>query len=108
MVAKRKVSEIHHRPLSAASAIARIRELWTEGSLLVLPHAQRRMRERDITMDHIGQVIHSGRFTESSRPGPGGNWRYSVQGHTKDGINVTCIIEPTDRLILVTVIDKYR
>ncbi len=103
---KRKVSEIHDRPLHFSSAMARIRTLWTEGSLLVLPHAQQRMRERDMTTDHIGQVIRSGRVTESRKPDPGRNWRYRVQGHTKDGVKVTCIVELTDKLILITVIGK--
>lgn len=106
MVAKRKVSETHDRPLHPSLAMERIRNLWTEGSLLVLSHAQRRMRERSITTDHIGQVIHSGRVTEHSKPDLRRNWRYTVQGHTKDGVKVTCIVELADSLILITVIDK--
>lgn len=103
-MAKRKSTDSDGRPLNPTSAMARIRDLWASGRFLPLPHAQRRMRERGITTDHIGQVIRAGRAVVSGRAG--GNWRYEVRGHTIDGVKVTCIVEIGNRLMLITVIDK--
>ncbi len=62
MVAKRKVSKIHDRSLSAASAIARIRELWTEDNMALKALKDSR-RRRTMRCEECGNVMESRKTT---------------------------------------------
>lgn len=94
--------------LDSAAVIDRIQALWKEGKFLPRTHAQQRMRERNISVDAIGQVLCSGQVVDWHHPGPMSGWRYNVQGKTNDGLRLSCIVELRRHLVLVTVMEKER
>jgi hypothetical protein len=98
-----KVKRLEDRPLSSRRAMERIRTLWKDGKVEILPHAQTRMRERKIDMLDIQYVVRYGRVIEYSKPGQ--LWRYTVEGTSVDGEHVACVVEINGNLIVVTVID---
>jgi Domain of unknown function (DUF4258) len=80
----------------------RIRKLWNEGKTEIGIHAQRRMKERDIDMNDIQNVIRYGRIIEHSKPMT--YWRYTLLGKAVDGETMKCVVEINGNLIIVTVI----
>lgn len=97
-----EIKQFWDRPLTPQRAIGRIRLLWKENFVVILSHAQKRMRERQVDMVDIGHVIHLGRVIESSKPGE--CWRYTVEGRSVDGTQMQCVVEINGQLIIVTVI----
>lgn len=102
-MAKQNVINLQEYLFDPATAMRHIRHLWKEGKLQPRGHAQDRMRKRNISIDHIGQVLRSGRVVDWSKPEDW--WRYNVQGATIDGLRIECVVEIRRNLILVTVID---
>ncbi len=90
------------RPLSARQAMERIRILWKEGFVAILPHAQERMRQRHIDMQDLAHLIRFGRIVEHSKPAQ--QWRYKIEGASVDGEKSACVVEIDGTLIVVTVI----
>ena len=80
----------------------RIKKLWNEGNTEIRLHAQQRMKERDIDINDVANVIHYGRIMEHSKPIQ--HWRYTILGKAVDGERVKCVVEINGKLIIVTVI----
>jgi len=97
-----EVKPLPDRPLSSPRAMERIRLLWRENFVVILPHAQRRMLERKIDMLDIEHMIQNGSVVEHSKPGQ--YWRYVVKGRSVDGDQMQCVTEINGQLIVVTVI----
>ena len=72
-----------HDPLNYRRVLLRIKKLWDEGSVVVLPHAQTQMQARGLDLLDVQHVIRYGRITDHSRPGE--LWRYKVAGMAVDG-----------------------
>ena len=79
----------------------RIRTLWNEGRVVIVPHAGRRLKERGLDVLDLEHIIRFGRVTEHSRPAT--RWRYRVDGRAVDGTPGTCVVEVDGTLIVVTV-----
>jgi hypothetical protein len=79
-----KVQRLEDRPLSARRAMERIRTLWRNGQVEILPHAQGRMRERKIDV-------------------PISNMSFDM-GTSVDNERVACVVEINGNLIIVTVV----
>jgi len=80
----------------------RIKKLWNEGTTEILPHAQRRMKQRRLDINDIQNVVRYGRIIEHSKPID--LWRYTLQGMSVDGKRVKCVVEIDGHLLIVTVI----
>jgi hypothetical protein len=78
----------------------RIRKLWEEGAVEILPHAALRMKERKMEITDVYNVIRYGRVTEHSKPGE--LWRYVVEGKTVEGTKAGVVVEIDGTLIVVT------
>lgn len=91
------------RPLSDRQAMERVRTLWKEGVVEILPHAQERMRQRRLDRNDLASIIRYGRVVEHSKPGQ--VWRYKVTGQTVDREQASCVVEMNGSLMIVTVID---
>ena len=92
-----------HDPQDLRRVLQRIRKLWADGEVVILPHAQTRMRERGIDTPDIQHVIRYGQIIKICRPKI--LWRYTLQGKSVEGRRIACVIEITGRLLIVTVID---
>jgi Domain of unknown function (DUF4258) len=79
----------------------RIRKLWEEGDVEILPHAVLRMKERKIEITDVYSVIRYGRVIEHSKPGD--LWRYVVEGKTVEGAKAGVVVEIDGTLMVVTV-----
>lgn len=93
----------HIAPLNVRQLKAAIQTLWNDGAVTVLPHARRRMGQRDITLQDIHHILWYGRLVDHSMPE--GTWRYKLQGKTLNNQKGSCVVEIQDTLIIVTVID---
>jgi 1,6-anhydro-N-acetylmuramate kinase len=91
------------RPLSYRQAMERARTLWKDGVVEILPHAQERMRQRRLDRNDLASIIRHGRVVQHSKPGQ--LWRYTIIGRSVDGEHASCVVEMSDSLIIVTVID---
>ena len=89
-------------PRNYKLAHQRIKKLWNEGKTEITVHAQQRMKQREIDMLDIANVIRYGRITEHTRPKT--CWRYSILGKAVDGERMRCVVEIDGNLIIVTVI----
>jgi len=89
--------------LSERQLKASIKTLWNDGSVTVLPHAQRRMGQYDMTIQDVRNILWYGQVVDHSMPE--GVWRYKVQGKTLNNHKGSCVVEIHDTLIIVTVID---
>ncbi len=79
----------------------RIRKLWEEGDVKILPHATTRMQERKIETTDIRHVIRYGRVVDHSKPAD--LWRYEIEGKTVEGTKASVVVEIDGMLIVVTV-----
>lgn len=93
-------------PLNYRAALQRIKRLWNEGYVEILPHAQKRMRQRHLDTNDIQYIIRYGRIVEHSQPKD--LWRYTIEGTSVDGKEAACVVEIDDNLIIVTVVVKRR
>src|SRR6266516_1090568 len=98
-----KVRHLENRPLSYRRAMERLRTLWKDGIVQILPHAQDRMRQRRLDRQDLAYMIRYGHVVSHSKPGQ--LWRYKVEGKSVDGEQVACVVEINGNLIIVTVID---
>jgi len=80
----------------------RIRKLWNDGFVEIGIHAQSRLRQREIQMTDIANVIRYGQIIEHSKPGT--LWRYTILGKAVDGDRMKCVCEINGTLVIVTVI----
>ena len=90
-------------PKDYARVHARIRRLWDKGSTQIIGHAAKRMRERDIDIGDVRQVIRCGVVVEHSQPKD--LWRYVIEGRTSDGDRLRVVVEVNGHLLVVTVVD---
>lgn len=89
-------------PQNYKIAFQRIKRLWNEGHVEILPHAQKRMTQRRLDTNDIQHIIRYGRIVEHSQPRE--FWRYNIAGTSVDGKKATCVVEVNDNLIIVTVV----
>ncbi len=81
----------------------RIRTLWNQGNVIILPHAQQRMLERGLDMTDIQHIIRRGIIVEHSFPKD--LWRYKIVGKALDNRKAAVVIEVDSHSnIVVTVI----
>lgn len=92
-----------HDPQNRSRVLKRIRKLWNEGSVEFLQHAEDRMRERQLDVHDIHNILQHGQITEISRPHI--RWRYTVTGKSIEDKRAKCIVEVNGRLVVVTVVD---
>ena len=90
------------RPDDYKWAHQRIKKLWNDGFVEIGIHAQSRMRQREIQMTDIANVIRYGQIIEHSKPGT--LWRYTILGKAVDGDRMKCVCEINGTLVIVTVI----
>ena len=79
-----------------------IKDLWNTGHVQFLPHAKKRMKERQFNLDDVKHVLWYGRLVEWSKPEE--TWRYKLEGHSVDGKKGAVVVEITAHLIIITVI----
>ena len=92
-------------PANYVLASRRIRKLWNEVRVEIKPHAQKRMKNRDLDILDIQYAIRYGRIVSHSQPE--NLWRYNVQGKLLDGRRISCIVEiDTSFLIIISVISR--
>ena len=80
----------------------RIKKLWAESKTEITYHAQKRMKERNIDITDVQNVIRYGKVIEHSKPMT--LWRYTISGASVDGKKMKCVVEIDGNLIIVTVI----
>ena len=90
-------------PQNPKWVLRRIRQLWEEGTVEILPHAQERMRKWGLDILDVRHVLHYGRVTEHSQALRGDGWRYRIDGTIVDGGRAACVVEIEGTLIVVTV-----
>ena len=95
--------------LTAKEAEQRIRRISKLGSVLILPHCQEKMEERNYNSSDIDLVLSKGRVQEP----PEYNeifcqWRYKVEGNTIDGDKATVVvaIESHRELLCITIMPR--
>lgn len=96
-----EVARLEDRPLHPKTALQRARVLWERGEVIVLGHAQERMRQRGLTMidlEHL--ILRSGRMYPTSKTLWA--WRYKIEGRTAEKRNTAFILELTGKLVVVT------
>ena len=81
----------------------RIKQLWNQGKVVILPHAQQRMMERGLDMTDIQHILRRGTIIEHSFPA--GLWRYTFSGKALDNRKASVVIElDAQANIVITVI----
>ena len=95
-----------HDPQNRSRVLRRIRKLWDEGSVEFVEHAETRMKERQLDVHDIHNILHHGQITEISRPHT--RWRYTIVGKSIEDKRAKCVVEVNGRLIVVTVVDLTR
>lgn len=93
-------------PANYKLVLIRIKRLYRDGYILILPHALRRMAERHFETTDLQHVILTGRIVDHSRPQ--NYWRYVVRGKPPDGKEVDCVLEINDRLIVISIYFSAR
>jgi len=84
-------------------ALRRIKRLWDEGNVILLPHARKRMEERRLDTLDIQYIIRYGLIVEHSRPKE--LWRYKIQGKALDARKASVLVEiDIHSVIIVTVL----
>lgn len=96
-----------YEPSDYVWAKRRIKRLWDEGNFILLPHARKRMVERELDILDIQNVIRYGNIVEHSKPD--NLWRYKVAGKALTGRIASVLVE-TDihSLIVVTVLGRRK
>ena len=97
-------AEIAPLRLTAAMALRVIREIAADTNhIVVIAHARRRGRQRDITRRQIELCAQKGTIIEGPFMNQRGNWQVSLQRHAA-GEEITCavVIERRTRLIVIT------
>jgi hypothetical protein len=93
-------------PYDKVRAHKRIKKLLDEGEFTIHPHAQKRMREREIFTPDIVNVLKYGTITEVT---PSGNcWRYRFEGKSVEQKSLGCVVEIQGRILIVTVFEIGR
>ena len=93
---------MNQAPLPERRLKAVIKDLWDTGHVQFLPHAKKRMSQRQFNLDDVKHVLSSGRLIEWSKPEE--NWRYKLEGHSLDGKKGAVVVEIKAHLIIITVI----
>lgn len=92
-------------PSDYVGAKRRIKRLWDEGNVIVLPHARKRMAERDLDLLDIQHVVRYGNIVEHSKPDH--LWRYKITGKALDKRTASVLVEiDAHSLIVVTVLGR--
>ena len=84
-------------------ALKRIKQLWNEGTVVILAHAQEHMALRQLDISAIQHIIKYGKIIEHTLSSHQ-VWRYKITGTAVDGQKAVCVLEVTRGLIIVTVI----
>ena len=94
-----------HDPANYAVAIARIRKIYETGVVRILPHAQRRMRQRGIDNNDIQHIIRCGRIFKHGLPVGATAIRYTIRAEALSGSRkfISCSVEVRGYLLIITV-----
>jgi hypothetical protein len=94
-----------HDPANYAAVIARIRKIYETGTVRILPHAQRRMRERGIDNNDIQHIIRCGKIVKHGMPVGATDIRYTIRAEALSGSRkfMSCAVEVKGNLLIVTV-----
>lgn len=90
--------------LSAPEALRHIRALAEDSkNILIVDHASKRSKERQISRRQIENCLKKGTITEGPFLNAHGNWQVNLFRHAA-GENITCTValEINERLIVIT------
>ncbi len=93
-------------PLNYKRVMWRIKEIWEEGSVKFVQHANQQMKKRGLDVSDVENIIRYGRIVEHSQPAE--LWRCKIEGLSLDHGKAACIVELNKRLIIITVISIKR
>ena len=94
--------------LNDANALKLLRDVAKDsGRVVLLPHARKRMKERQITLAQVLTVLRTASLAESAACDLYGNWKMTVKGMTcGQSITAACAIEmqeePGKRVLVIT------
>jgi hypothetical protein len=91
--------------MTASQALRLVREIAAETeNIVIVPHGQKRARQRKFTRRQIELCLQRGSVTEGPYTGQSGLWRLNMFRHAA-GEELTCVVEIDlpNRLIVVTV-----
>jgi len=89
------------RPESYRRIHERIKEAWTEGSVVLPEYVQSRMLERGIDDADLDRVILRGRV-ENHEATTDERARYTIVGRSVDGFRVKVVVEINGETVIVT------
>jgi hypothetical protein len=95
------VVPFRERPLQPVRAMARIRQLWVQGSTSWDTHFEDELESDGLEISDIRRIILRGQVTETQAAGQA-TWRYVVTGPLLDGKVVSCVVEINGLLVFVT------
>lgn len=82
--------------------LARIRELWETGEVVILPHAKQRMAERGLDELDVQNIIRGGRVTQQTMN------RFKVVGKSVEERKTACVVTIEKTLLVITVVDETQ
>lgn len=94
--------------LNDANALKLLREVAADSARVVLlPHARQRMKQRQVTLPQVLEVLRKGRLTEPAALDIHGNWKVTVKALTcGQSVTVAGAIEmqeePGKRVLVIT------
>jgi len=95
--------------LTAKQAEQKIREIYKLGSVIIHPHCQKRMKEKNYSSSDIDLLLSKGTVQEP----PEYNdkfcqWRYKIKGNAVEGDKATVVvsIESHRELMCITIMPK--
>ena len=89
-------------PSDYARVHRRIKRLWDEGTVVVLPHAQAALLKRRMDLTDVQHVVRHGSIVSHDRQKE--QWRYRIQGSTVAGATASCIVALEGGVIIITVL----
>ncbi len=90
-------------PSDYARIHRRIKRLWEEGTYIITPYAQGRMRKRKIDMLDLQNIIRDGSIISHDRQG--NQWRYRIQGAKVAGPTASCIVAIEGQVVVINALD---
>lgn len=93
-------------PYDKARVHRRIKKLLLEGEIMFHPHAQVRMRSRQLDTSDVLNVLRYGQITEITQTR--NNWRYRMEGQTVERQAAGCVVEINGGIMIVTIFEIGR
>ncbi len=96
-----KRAKVIEDPTAYRAILRAAQRLWSEGEVLILPHAEDEMMEEGIQIQDVKNTIFRGRIRSHELVVD--VYRHRVKGKTLDGEAAECVVEIGGRLVIVTV-----